>query len=269
MQKLRITHYQTKIKYLATQETHTINVLLAPYEVIDTLLENKMHPLSSGSKIRYAILYREDSNKYITSSGDLTPYIVREANPQKTTFTDDELYTMFNTTLQNIVQKNYNVPQFIAECSDTESKTLEIENSPDEIKAVLSVLQKTAPDYLKLSNQTTQHNHNTQPPKDIVEKAQKILEFLKKQDPSIQTEAYIMSKDGDIQPLSPETQSPVTHAPTPEEPKPKEKVTGALKELMTKYTKKQLQELYQNMPREKLLENYPEDEVKELEEFIK
>lgn len=266
MQKLRITHYQTKIKYLATQETHTINVLLAPYEVIDTLLENKMHSLSSGSKIRYAILYREDSNKYITSSGDLTPYIVREANPQKTTFTDDELYTMFNTTLQNIVQKNYNVPQFIAECSDTESKTLEIENSPDEIKAVLSVLQKTAPDYLKLSNQTT---HNTQPPKDIVEKAQKILEFLKKQDPSISVESYIMDKDGNINPLSPETQSPVTNATVTPTPEPKEKVTGALKELMTKYNKEQLKELYQNMPREKLLENYPEDEVKELEEFIK
>lgn len=111
MQKLRITHYHTKIKYLATQETHTINVLLAPYEVINSILENKMHPLSTGSKIRYAVLYREDSTN-MSHSGDLTPYIVREANQQKLTFNDEELYTLFNQQLQNLVTNNFNVPQF-------------------------------------------------------------------------------------------------------------------------------------------------------------
>lgn len=265
MQKLRITHYHTKIKYLATQETHTINVLLAPYEIVNNILENKIHPLSSGSKIRYAVLYREDSPKGISSSGDLTPYIVREANPQKLTFNDEELYTLFNTQLQNLVTNNFNVPQFIAECSDTDSKTLEVENDKEEIKAVLSVLQKTAPDYLKCG---TSKSSSSQPPQDIKEKAKKILDFLKKQDPSIQVESYVMGPDGNIQPLD-DTPSPVTQPPVEKEPVKKEPIKGALKELMTKYSKEQLQELYQNMPRAKLLENYPEDEIKELEEFIK
>ena len=162
MQKLRLIHYQTKIKYLSTQRSHEVNILIGPVDVICPVAVEELHPRTIASKAQYAVAWNEDS-QMISSSGDMTPLLMREANRRgmleefkgRKELTPDELAGLLEKILDVVSTDNYEVPPFIGEFTSTQKKSLDF--TPEQVDETKKMLEDNFPNFIiKNPNSTAQ-----------------------------------------------------------------------------------------------------------------
>ena len=307
MQKIRFLHLRSAIHYNATEEENDINILLGPREVLHPTLIQELHPKTEEALPSYMVIWTEhaDHPKHNISTGDMTPAIVREAKRRGIldgynldTVTDDELFNILSTTLEQMSHDNFNVPQYIGICDSSERLEASHADTPEARKKILETMKEHEPyfldelkEYAKRKNKVKGEPHfmedaDFKDKKEIVETLQSLVSKLKEAGADVKLGGAIINgkpigiKRSDphfkdlpkfIQELIPEeAPTPPTKSPEDLRKEVQEENRGKLIKLMEdpKLKKEDIKELVGKMGESKLRNVYPADEVDKLMEYL-
>lgn len=297
MQKIRFLHLRSAIHYNATEEENDINILLGPMEVLYPTLIQELHPKTEEAKPSYMVIWTEhaDHPKHNISMGDMTPAVVREAKRRGIldgynldTVTDDEMFTILSTTLEQMSRDNYNIPQYIGMCDASERLEASHADTPEARKKILETMKEHEPYYLdelkeyaKRKNKVKDENKQ-----EIVDTLQSLVSKLKETGADVTLGGAIIngkpvgiSKDDPhfkdlpkfIQDLVLKEEAPTpTKSPEDLRKEVQEENRGKLIKLMEdpKLKKENIKELVGKMGESKLRNVYPADEVDKLMEYL-
>ena len=297
MQKIRFLHLRSAIHYNATEEENDINILLGPTDVLYPGLIQELHPKTEEAKPSYMVIWTEhaDHPKHNISMGDMTPAVVREAKRRGIldgynldTVTDDEMFTILSTTLEQMSRDNYNIPQYIGMCDASERLEASHADTPEARKKILETMKEHEPYYLdelkeyaKRKNKVKDENKQ-----EIVDTLQSLVSKLKETGADVTLGGAIIngkpvgiSKDDPhfkdlpkfIQDLVLKEEAPTpTKSPEDLRKEVQEENRGKLIKLMEdpKLKKENIKELVGKMGESKLRNVYPADEVDKLMEYL-
>jgi hypothetical protein len=239
--------------------------------------------------------------------GDMTPAIVREAKRRGVldgynldTVTDDEMFTILSTTLEQMSRDNYSIPQYIGMCDASERLEASHADTPEARKKILETMKEHEPYYLdelkeyaKRKNKVKGEAHfmedaDFKNKKEIVDTLQSLVSKLKEAGADVTLGGAIIngkpigiSKDDPhfkdlpkfIQDLVVKEEQPTPPTKSPEDLRKEvqEENRGKLIKLMEdpKLKKENIKELVGKMGESKLRNVYPADEVDKLMEYLK
>lgn len=304
MQKIRFLHLRSAIHYNATEEENDINILLGPREVLYPTLIHDLHPKTEEALPSYMVIWTEhaDHPKHNISMGDMTPAVVREAKRRGIldgynldTVTDDEMFTILSTTLEQMSRENYNIPQYIGMCDASERLEASHDDTPGARKKILETMKEHEPYYLDELKEYAKRKNKVKDvdfknKKEIVDTLQSLVSKLKESGADVTLGGAIIngkpvgiSKDDPhfkdlpkfIQDLVIKEEAQPTPPPmkSPEDLRKEvqEENRGKLIKLMEdpKLKKENIKELVGKMGESKLRNVYPADEVDKLMEYLK